>query len=75
MCQTTRQSLRMRWGKACSLLLAAGNYLGKEEKQQKNRAFSPKDAMWKWLIDLVIKMSLLAFKDDGKQKPSLGESG
>lgn len=75
MCQTTQQSLRMHRGKACSLLLGAGNYLGKEEKQQKNHAFSPKDAIWKWPIDLVIKMSLLAFKDDGKQKPSLGKSG
>lgn len=74
MCQTTQQSLRMHWGKACSLLLGTGNYLGKEEKQE-NHAFSPKDAIWKWPIDLVIKRSLLAFKDDGKQKPSLGESG
>lgn len=52
-CQTTQQSLRMHWGKACSLLLGAGNYLGKEEKQE-NHAFSPKDAIWKWPIDLVI---------------------
>lgn len=62
-------------GRHASSSWGAQGYLGKEYKQQKSHALSPKDAIWKWPIDLVIKVSLLAFKNGAKQMPSLGENG